>query len=84
MKRFYLLILFATQLAVAQPKTPKAVFIIIDGVPADVVEKLELPVIREISQAGGYTRAHQGGDKENVTQTPTISAPGYYNVLTGV
>lgn len=84
MKRFYLLILFATQLAVAQPKTPKAVFIIIDGVPADVIEKLELPVIREISQAGGYTQAHQGGDKESVTQTPTISAPGYYNVLTGV
>jgi len=84
MNRFYLLILFATQLAVAQPKTPKAVFIIIDGVPADVIEKLELPMIREISQAGGYTRAHQGGDKENVTQTPTISAPGYYNVLTGV
>lgn len=84
MKRFYLLIFFVTQLAVAQPKTPKAVFIIIDGVPADVIEKLELPGIREISQAGGYTRAHQGGDKEKITQTPTISAPGYYNVLTGV
>jgi predicted AlkP superfamily pyrophosphatase or phosphodiesterase len=82
MKSFcFLFLLLATQLTA---QTPKAVFIIIDGVPADVIEKLDLPSIREISKTGGYTRAHQGGDKNNITKTPTISAPGYYNVLTGV
>lgn len=84
MKQFYFLLLFISHLALSQPKSPKAVFIIIDGVPADVLEKLDPPVIREISQAGGYTRAYQGGEKDRFTQTPTISAPGYNNVLTGV
>jgi predicted AlkP superfamily pyrophosphatase or phosphodiesterase len=82
MKLLCLLLLLITTQLTAQ--TPKAVFIIIDGVPADVIEKLDLPFIHEISQAGGYTRAHQGGDKNNITKTPTISAPGYSNVLTGV
>ncbi len=77
-------LLLVTQLAIAQQPTPKAVFIIVDGIPADVIEKLELPTLREISNSGGFTRAHQGGEKGKITQTPTISAPGYANILTGV
>jgi len=64
-------------------KTPKAVFIILDGVPADALEKLDPPAIRNISKAGGYTRAHVGGKKRNYNETPTISAPGYISLLTG-
>lgn len=78
-----LLVSGAVRPALAQIKTPKAVFILIDGVPADVMEKLDLPCIKEISKAGGYARAHVGGKKDSYNQTPTISAPGYMNMITG-
>ena len=64
-------------------KTPKAVFIIVDGIPADVIEKLNPPAIGEISKTGGFTRAYVGGIKGTYNETPTISAPGYICLLTG-
>jgi predicted AlkP superfamily pyrophosphatase or phosphodiesterase len=64
-------------------KTPKAVFIILDGIPADVIEKLDPPAFREIAKVGGFTRAYVGGRKETYNETPTISAPGYISLLTG-
>lgn len=70
--------------AYSQTKTPKAVFIIVDGVPADVMEKLDLPNFNAIQKAGGYTRTMVGGHPGTYTQTPTISAVGYNCVLTGV
>jgi hypothetical protein len=62
----------------------KALFIIIDGVPADVIERLNPPGIKAIADSGGYTRAYQGGVKGIYSETPTISAPGYNNLITGV
>lgn len=60
----------------------KAVFIILDGIPADVIERVETPVLDEIAARGGYARAHVGGELGGPTQTPTISAPGYMSLLT--
>jgi predicted AlkP superfamily pyrophosphatase or phosphodiesterase len=69
----------------AQPTaTPgKAVFIILDGIPADVIERVATPAIDEIARAGGYARSHVGGDLGKPTETPTISAPGYMSLITG-
>lgn len=61
----------------------KAVFIILDGIPADVVERVATPALDAIAQAGGYARAHVGGDVGTPTETPTVSAPGYMSLLTG-
>jgi predicted AlkP superfamily pyrophosphatase or phosphodiesterase len=61
----------------------KAVFILLDGIPADVIEQVPTPVLDEIAKAGGYARAHVGGELGGRTETPTISAPGYMSLLTG-
>ncbi len=60
----------------------KAVFILLDGIPADVIEQAATPALDEIAKAGGYTRAYVGGELGGRTETPTISAPGYMSLLT--
>lgn len=64
-------------------KVRKVVYVIIDGVPADMVERLELPNIQEIASRGAYRRSYTGGRVGRYDQTPTISAVGYTNILTG-
>lgn len=63
-------------------KTRKAVFIIIDGVPADMIERLNTPTINRIASQGAYARAYTGGEVGGYSQTPTISTIGYTNLLT--
>lgn len=64
-------------------KLRKTVYVIIDGVPADMIERLELPNIREIASRGCYARSYVGGTVGRYDQTPTISAVGYTDILTG-
>ncbi len=78
---FFLLLFFTTNLS-AQ-KTRKAIFVIADGIPANVIEKLNTPALDAISKQGGYARAYVGGEKDGYSQTPTISAVGYNSLLTG-
>jgi len=61
---------------------PKAVFILLDGIPADVIERVSTPTLDAIAAAGGYARAHVGGELGGPTETPTVSAPGYMSLLT--
>lgn len=61
----------------------KAVFIIVDGIPTDVIEKVETPNLDEIAGKNGFTHAHVGGTKNSHNQSPTVSAVGYNHVLTG-
>lgn len=73
---------FAVGCQQTENKTPKTVFIIVDGIAADVIEKLNLQALDDISKAGGFTRAYVGGEKGSYTETPTISAVGYNSLLT--
>lgn len=61
----------------------KVIFIIIDGIPADVIEQAETPSIDDISGAGGYSRAYAGGEIGGPSETPTGSAPSYASLITG-
>lgn len=67
----------------AAQKTKKAIFVIADGIPADVIERLNPGALSAIGKEGGYARAFVGGEKGGYSQTPTISAVGYNSLLTG-
>lgn len=64
-------------------KTKKVVFIIVDGIPADVIEKVSHPNLQSIAAQGGYSRSYVGGIKGGYCETPTISAVEYNSLLTG-
>lgn len=76
-------ILMISHLISGQEKTPKVVFVIVDGISADVIEKVSTPNLDAIAAEGGYTRALMGGEKDGYSQTPTISAVCYNSLLTG-
>ncbi len=66
-------------------KAKKAIFVIVDGIPADVIEQVNTPWIDSITAEGGYTRAFTGGETpESYNTSPTISAVCYAHLVTGV
>lgn len=69
--------------ATPSARTPKAIFVIVDGIPADVVERVTTPILDSISGEHGYTRAYVGGMPGQESESPTISAVGYQSLLTG-
>ena len=64
-------------------QTPKAIFIIVDGISADVIEDSFTPHIDELVGTQGYTRSYVGGEIGGPSQSPTVSAVGYNSLLTG-
>ena len=80
---FCLLILLLTTCQLAAQKKKKAVFVIADGIPADLIRQLPMPNLQALCKEGGFVNAFVGGEKGGYSQTPTISAVGYNSLLTG-
>ena len=81
------------QVTVADPGTsddgvevntvPKTLFVVVDGSPADVIERVSTPGIDAVAAKGSYQRAYVGGEIGMPTESPTVSAVGYMSLLTG-
>lgn len=89
MRHIFILLLFGSFCfknpthSLGQGKTRKTIFILVDGIPADVLEKVPTPALDSLSKVGNYKRAYVGGDKGTYSESPTISAVGYNSLLTG-
>lgn len=64
-------------------KTKKVAFVIADGIPFDVINSHPMPNLKLFTKSGGIVPAYVGGEKNNYSETPTISAVGYNSLLTG-
>lgn len=75
--------IFITSFAPSFARERKVVYIVVDGIPADYIERIHPTVTFDIAAKGNYGRAYTGGNKNDYTLTPTVSAIGYTNILTG-
>src|SRR5690606_41718715 len=62
----------------------KTVFIIVDGIPEDVLREVETPNLANITDQGALLPAYVGGEPGTYSETPTISAVGYNTLLKGI
>jgi len=78
-----LLVVLSACSADEKAPVPKAVFIILDGITADTVERLPTPHLDALAAEGGYTRSFVGGEVGGPSESPTVSAVGYQSLITG-
>ena len=83
MKRKLLTLTFVLLVVALCAQQRKTLFVIVDGVIPEHIERLQPPTLMEIAQRGHYHRAYCGGEVGGYSETPTISAIGYTNILTG-
>jgi predicted AlkP superfamily pyrophosphatase or phosphodiesterase len=77
----FLFNLFFLTLSFAQQK--KVLVILVDGIPYDVITKVNTPHLDKLTSKGAFAKAYVGGEKGGKTESPTISAVGYNSMLTG-
>jgi predicted AlkP superfamily pyrophosphatase or phosphodiesterase len=80
---FCALVLTANNSQAAPTDSPKVIFIIMDGIPTDVIESVPTPSLDDISSKGGFASSFVGGDIGGPSESPTVSAVGYQSLLTG-
>ena len=56
----------------AEMTVPKTLFVVMDGIPTDVIERVATPHLDQIIARGGFTRAYVGGEIGGASQSPTI------------
>lgn len=78
-----ILFLFIIGIQFVQAQNRKVLFVIADGIPADILEKSHKPAFDKIIQKGAYLPCYVGGEKGGISESPTISAVGYNSLLTG-
>ncbi|WP_412850512.1 alkaline phosphatase family protein [Chryseobacterium sp. PMSZPI] len=81
----FILISFLSCNAFAQKNgsQKKVVFIIVDGIAEDMLNKADIPNLNKIKNDGALLKAYVGGESGGYSETPTISAVGYNSLLTG-
>jgi arylsulfatase A-like enzyme len=67
----------------AQTPAKKAIYIIMDGIPTDIIHRACTPNLDRIEKEGAFLHSYVGGERGGYTQTPTISANGYATLVTG-
>ena len=83
--RFAIIFVVGNMLSLAvHAQEKKTLFIILDGIQRELLERNPTPNLDEIASHGGYSHAYVGGKKGGYSETPTISAVGYNSLLTGV
>lgn len=55
---------------------PKALFVVLDGILADVTKRVLIPGIDKVASDGSNQRAYVGGELGMRTESPTVSAVG--------
>lgn len=66
---FLILLLLLLSLATLAQGRPRAVFVIADGIAADMLERHAAPAMKRIAASGAYLRAFVGGEKGGYTQS---------------
>ena len=83
MKKIIISLILISLFVTSEAKTRKTIYVVVDGIPADYIERVHPKTIFDIASKGNYARAFTGGEVGAYSQTPTISAIGYMNILTG-
>ena len=82
-RAFLLLLVLMGWASAGLAQQKKLVFVVLDGIPAQDLERVATPNLDQIAQKGGYARAYTGGKAGGYSESPTISAVGYNTLLTG-
>ena len=77
------IVLLLLSVSAGAGERPKVVIVLIDGIPADVVESVSTPALDDIAGESGYTRAYVGGTPGEPSESPTVSSVGYSSLMTG-